>query len=115
MYFYGTLTNAGGKNKANIHLDTEEFGSITLSTDKGFIMDQEENILYKKYGVRALGKQNIETGDLDKSSLTLLELIDYSPKFDQTYLNSLIKKAKSRWADVDPDEWLSEIRGDYEA
>ena len=115
MYFYGTLTNAGGKNKANIHIDTEEYGTLTVTTDKDFIMGQEENFLYKKYGIRALGKQNIETGELDKSSLSLLELIDYSPKYDESYLKSLIQRAKGNWSNVDSDAWLSEIRGEYDA
>ncbi|TVQ14014.1 MAG: hypothetical protein EA364_05200 [Balneolaceae bacterium] len=115
LYFYGTLTNAGGKNKANIHIDTEEYGSLTIDTDKEFIREREENFLYKKFGVRAVGKQNIETGEFDKGSLTLLELIDYSPKFDESYLNTLIQKAKSSWRDVNPDLWLGELRGDYEA
>lgn len=115
LYFYGTVTNAGGKSKANIHIDTEEFGLLTFNTNKDFIREREENILYKKFGVRALGKQNIDTGEFDKSSLTLLELVDYSPKFDESYLNSLIERASVNWKGVDPDVWLRDIRGDYEA
>lgn len=115
LYFYGTLTNAGGKNKANIHIDTEEFGLLTFNTDKDYIKEQEENFLYKKFGVRAIGKQNIETGEFDKGSLSLIELVDYSPKFDETYLNALILKAKKTWQNINPDAWLGELRGDYEA
>lgn len=115
LYFYGTLTNAGGKSKANIHIDTEEFGSLTFDTDKDYIKEREENFLYKKFGVRAIGKQNIETGEFDKSELKLQELLDYSPKYDESYLNTLVKKAKNSWIDIDPNLWLSELRGDYEA
>ncbi len=115
LYFYGTLINAGGKNKANIHIDTDEFGSLTFETDKDFIRDREENFLYKKFGVRAIGKQNPETGEFDRGSLSLLELIDYSPVFDKSYLDTLIQKAKNSWMGVDPDRWLSELRGEYEA
>lgn len=115
LYFYGTLTNAGGKSSINIHLDTDEFGSLTIDTDKDFLMEQEENLLYKKYGIRALGKQNIETGEIDKKALTLVELIDFAPKYDDAYLNSLIKKAKGNWKGINPDEWLNEMRGDYDA
>lgn len=115
LYFYGTLTNAGGKNKANIHLDTEEYGSLTIDASKEFLQGQEENLLYKEYGVRAVGKQNLETGEIDKSSLRLLELIDFNPKFDDKYLNSLIKKAKSNWKGIDPDNWLNKLRGGYDA
>ena len=67
FYFYGTLTNAGGKNKANIHLDTEEYGSVIIQTEKAFLGEKEKNLLYKKFGVRALGKQNIQTSEIDKS------------------------------------------------
>lgn len=115
LYFYGTLTNAGGKNKANIHLDTEEFGSLTIDTPKEFLEEWEENLLYKKFGIRAEGKQNLETGEVDKSTLKFIELIDFNPKYDEKYLNSLIKKAKSNWQGIEPDEWLNEFRGGYDA
>ncbi|MBN1950819.1 MAG: hypothetical protein JW801_06420 [Bacteroidales bacterium] len=115
LYFYGTLTDAGGKNKANIHLDTEEFGSLTIDTDKDFLKDQEDNLLYKKFGVRAIGKQNIETGEIDKRTLTLIQLLDFEPKYDDQYLNSLIHKAKNNWKGINPDEWLDNLRGGYDA
>ena len=35
---------------------------------------------------------------------------DYSPKFDESYLNSLIEKASPRLKDVDPVQWLDELR-----
>lgn len=116
FYFYGTLTNAGGKNKANIHLDTDNLGSLTIQTDREFLSEKEENLLYKDFGVRVTGKQNIQTSEIDKLSLKLIELIDYTPKFDQDYLTSLVNKASSKWSDVsDADEWLNSIRGNYEA
>ncbi len=115
LYFYGTLTNAGGKSKANIHLDTEEFGSLTITTEKDYLKEQEENLLYKKFGIRAIGKQNIETGEIDKRTLKLLQLIDFKPKYDDEYLNSLIHKAKGNWKGVNPDEWLNDLRGGYDA
>lgn len=115
FYFYGVLTNAGGKNKANIHLDTSEYGSLTIDTGKDFLEGQEENLLYKKFGVRATGKQNLETGEIDTKSLELVELINYNPKFDSDYLSSLIKKAKKSWKNLDTDEWLTNLRGEYEA
>jgi len=115
FYFYGVLTNAGGKNKANIHLDTADFGSVTIDTGKVFLEGQEQNILYRKFGIRASGKQNIETGETDTASLKLIELIDYNPKFDNDYLTQLISKAKNSWKGFSPDEWLRNSRGGYEA
>lgn len=114
FYFYGILKDAGGKSKANIHLDTQDYGYISIETGEEFLKEREENLLYKKFGVRASGKQNIETGEIDKLSLSLIELIDYHPKFDSDYLKSLIDKAKKNWENIDPDEWLLNIRGEYE-
>ena len=115
FYFYGILKDAGGKSKANIHLDTTDFGYLSIETGKEFLKEREENLLYKRFGVRANGKQNIETGEIDTKSLKLIELIDYNPKFDNTYLDSLIHKAKKNWKNMNPDEWLSNLRGGYEA
>lgn len=114
FYFYGSLTNAGGKNKANIHLDTEDNGLITIETNKDFLRNQEENMLYKNFGVRVAGKQNIQTGELDKSSLKLLGLIEFTPKYNENYLKGLISKAKKNFKEVDPDEWINKMRGGYE-
>ena len=114
FYFYGVLTNAGGKTRANIHLDTKEAGSLTIDVEKEFLTNIQTNLLYKEYGVRVKGKQNVETGEIDKSSLILLELIDYSPRYDEQYLNNLIEKANHKFNGIDADKWLAELRGGYD-
>lgn len=116
FYFYGKVTNAGGKDKANIHLSTEELGTVTIETPKAFLEDYEENLLYKTFGIRTKGKQHSETGEIDKSTLKFVELVDYQPKYDEQYLKSLREKAKKNWlGTISPDNWLNEIRGGYEA
>lgn len=114
FYLYGVLKNAGGKNKANIHFDTKEYGYLIIETKEDYLKKREDNFLYKKFGVRAIGKQNIQTGEMDTKSLKLIELIDYDPKFDSNYLDELISKAKKNWEGINPEEWLQNIRGDYE-
>ncbi len=112
FYFYGMLINAGGKGKTNIHLQTKDNGVITIATHKEFLQEREENILYKYFAVRARGRQNIVTGEIDTSSLELLELTPYDSRYNERYLADLIKKASPRWENVkDIDKWLSEIRG----
>lgn len=115
FYFYGILKDAGGKSIANIHLDTQDYGYLSIETAEDFLRERKENLLYKRFGVRASGKQNIETGEIDTKSLRLIELIDYHPNFDKDYLGSRIKKAKRSWKDIDPDKWLVELRGEYES
>lgn len=114
FYFYGKITNAGGKDKANIHLVTEELGTLYIQTPQEFLAKAEENILYKTYVIRAKGKQNSETGEIDKQSLSFIELINYNTKYDQQYLKNLRSKAMIWLNKIDPDEWLKEIRG-YDA
>ena len=114
FYFYGVLKDAGGKNKANIHVDTKDFGYLAIETGQDFLMGQEENLLYRKFGVRAAGKQDSLTGEIDTKSLKLLELIDYDPKFDMSYLASLISRAKDTWKGVDSNDYLANLRGGYE-
>lgn len=116
FYFYGKVTNAGGKEKANIHLSTEELGIITIETPKTFLEDYKENLLYKSFGIRAKGKQHSETGEIDKSSIKFIDLVDYNPKYDEQYLKELRDKAKKNWLGaIDPDNWLTEMRGGYDA
>lgn len=114
FYFYGKITNAGGKDKANIHLVTDEFGTLYIQTPQEFLANSEKNILYKTYVVRAKGKQNPVTGEIDKQSLGFIELVDYSEVYDQQYLKKLRTKAMTWLGNIEPDEWLMNIRG-YDA
>ncbi len=115
FYFYGKLTNAGGKDRANIHVATTEYGSLIVQTPISFLESYNENLLYKIFGVRAKGKQNSETGEIDKSTLKFIELIEYQPDYDEQYLKRLRDKAKKNWlSSIKPESWLSEVRGGHE-
>lgn len=116
FYFYGKVTNAGGKDKANIHLLTEDHGTIRIATPISFLERYEENFLYKTFGIRVTGKQHSETGEIDTNSLKFLKLIDYRPEYDEDYIKSLRDKAKKSWlGTINPNDWLKEIRGGYDA
>ena len=116
FYFYGKVTHADGKDKANIQLYIEDLGIIRLETPISFLEKYKDNLLYKTLGIRAVGKQNAETGKIDATTLTFIELVDYQPKYDELYLKSLRDKAKKSWLrNIHADNWLTEIRGGYEA
>lgn len=115
FYFYGKITNAGGKDKANIHLSTSELGTIRVQTEISFLEEYEENLLYKTLGIRAIGKQHSSTGEIDTTTLKFIELVDYQPKYDDLYLKGLREKAKKSWLnEINPDSWLNEIRRGYD-
>ncbi len=115
FFFYGKIINAGGKDKANIHILTKELGTVRIQTPISFLEKCNDNLLYKISGVRAKGKQHSETGEIDLSTLTFIDLVDYQPKYDESYLKSLRNQAKISWGSIDPEEWLKEIRGGYDA
>jgi hypothetical protein len=84
---------------------------LTIATEKDILESLEKNLLYHNCGVRAKGRQNIDTGEIDRHSLVLVSLVDYEPRFDENYLNKLIKKASSVFDGVDADELMNELRG----
>lgn len=115
FYFYGKVTNAGGKDKANIHVYTEELGTVRIQTPISFLEQYDENLLYKTFGIRTTGKQHSETGEVDTSTLKFIELVDYRPNYDEHYLQTLRDKAKKSWlGSINPDNWLKEIRRGYD-
>lgn len=112
FYLYGELTNAGGKKASNIHLDTDEFGVVKIETDKDYLKAADENLLYRKFGIRVEGRQNLKTFEMDRSSLKFLDLFEYEPAYSDDYLDGLMHKAESAWENVsDPEAWLEELRG----
>lgn len=111
FYFYGQVQSAGGKTDAAIKIEVKGKGLLTIATDKNVLECLERNLLYHNCGVRVKGRQNIDTGEIDRHSLSLVSLVDYEPKFDENYLNALIRKATPALKDVDADVWLNELRG----
>ena len=116
FYLYGELTNAGGKSSPNIHLDTEEFGSLRIATDKEYLKQEDKNLLYRKFGLRVTGKQNLQTFEMDRNSLQFVELFEHDVAYSDAYLDRLMMKAAPAWGDVaDADDWLEGIRGGVHA
>ena len=111
FYFYGCITNLGGKDKANIHLETDRESTLRIQTSKEDIEKIESNPLYKDFGIRAIGEQHSETGEIDKNSLVFKDIINYRPAYDEAYLKGLRQKAETWLSVIDPDDWLRELRG----
>jgi len=116
FYYYGKITSLGGKERANIHIATEDRGVVIIQTSKEHLEKLEDNLLYKTYGIRAIGRQHSETGEVDTASLRFLELVEYDARYDEDYLQKLREKAKKSWANIqDTDKWLRDLRGGYDA
>lgn len=113
FFFYGTIVDAGGKTNPNIHLEVKNLGTITVSAPKEYLASQDRNLLYHECGVRVKGKQNPNTGEYG-TEFELVEITDYTPAFDEKYLNDCIRRATEHLKGIDAEEFLKELRGGEE-
>lgn len=105
---YGKINEEGGNNP-NFHLLTKEYGKLIISATEQQLLEGEKR-LFKVYGVRAKGKQNLADGK--PYDLKLIDYITYNPNYDEHKLDLLIERASPQWNAVpNVDLWLQEIRG----
>ena len=114
-YLYGRAVAAGGTGTPNIHLNVEGQGVFIVDAAEQYLAGLKENILYHTMGIRAIGKQNLQTGEIEKGTLKLIELIDFDDQYEEAYLKRLQTKASSWLKDIDPDQYLNDVRGEYGA
>ena len=111
LYLYGKVTNMGGKTSPNLHLATDDYGTVIIQTTEEVLASEKENKLYKLVGVHVQAKQNVKSGQLDKNEVKLLDFVDYKQEYDSEYISELINQAGKTWAEIpDTDQWLAEIR-----
>lgn len=105
---YGKVNEEGGNNP-NFHLITKEFGKLVISATEQQLLDGEKR-LFKIYGVRVRGKQNLS--DKKPFDLKLIDYIYYNPNYDDHKLDLLIERASINLNSIpNVDFWLNEIRG----
>ena len=82
---------------------------LTVAASEAQLMEGEKR-LYKIYGIRVSGKQNLSDGK--PFDLKLLNYIEYNPVFNKSELDILIERAAKKWETVpDVDAWLNGLRG----
>jgi len=105
---YGKVNEEGGNNP-NFHLLTKEYGKIVISATEQQLLEGEKR-LFKIYGVRVKGKQNLADGK--PFDLKLIDYITYNPDYSEHKLDLLIERASKTWNKIpNVDSWLNEIRG----
>lgn len=105
---YGKVNEEGGNNP-NFHLLSKEYGKLVISATEHQLLEGEKR-LFKVYGVRARGKQNLS--DSKPFDLKLIDYITYNPNYDEHKLDLLIERASVNWnAVTNVDLWLKGIRG----
>jgi hypothetical protein len=105
---YGKVNEEGGNNP-NFHLLTKEYGKLVVSATEQQLLEGEKR-LFKIYGVRAKGKQNLSDGK--PFDLKLIDYITFNPNYDEHKLDLLIERASVNWNPINNvDLWLEGIRG----
>lgn len=105
---YGKINEEGGNNP-NFHLLSKEYGKLVISASEQQLLEGEKR-LFKVYGVRAKGKQNLADGK--PFDLKLIDYITYNPNYDEHKLDLLIERASINWNSIsNVDSWLQQIRG----
>jgi hypothetical protein len=111
FFLYGEVSTVGGKKFPTVQIDTADYGILHLRTSREEIK-QMDNVVYSIIGVHAKGKQSVRDFEIDTRSLELVNFLEYAPKKDRAYLNTLIERASKAWEGIkDPDAWLREMRG----
>ena len=110
--FIGEIVDAGGKSNPNIHLDTAEYGVLTIKSDKEYLSNFSENLLYKKFSVMAQGLADLQTGEPDKTTLQLISMQEFNPVYNEAKFADHFRQTSSNWNNVeDIDSWLDLVRG----
>lgn len=105
---YGKINEEGGNNP-NFHLLTKEYGKLVIGATEQQLLEGEKR-LFKVYGVRAKGKQNLADGK--PFDLKLIDYISYNPNYEEHKLDLLIQRASAKWNTIaNVDTWLQQIRG----
>lgn len=105
---YGKINEEGGNNP-NFHILTKEYGKLIVSASEQQLLEGEKR-LFRVYGVRAKGKQNLADGK--PFDLKLIDYITYNPNYDEQKLDLLIERASIKWNEIpNVDKWLQLIRG----
>lgn len=110
LYLYGRITDAGGKEKANIHLDTDK-GLIKIRTTIKELKDLPSNPLYKNFRIHVEAKQNISNGEIDPNSYIMKSILEMREYYDEEELDRMIEKAKPWTTGKTSKQLLGEMRG----
>jgi hypothetical protein len=111
LILYGKINAEGGVNP-NFHIETKDYGRLTVDATVEQLLEGEKR-LYKFYGIRVSGKQNLLNGK--PYDLILLNYIEYTPVFNRIELDILIERATPNLSKItDVDAWLNQLRaGSY--
>ena len=77
--------------------------------------EQEQKRLAKLLEEEIKWDDSLQDSKKQLSKLSNEALNEHRGKYDEEYLKGIREKAKKSWlGDINPDEWLKEVRGGYD-
>lgn len=111
LYLFGRIMEWGGVSTSNIHIKTEEYGTVLVTIEPQLLALEETNRVYREAAIRVLATQNLLTGEILKAEF--LEFADYAPGKNPDALVTAIKIGTPKWSDVpNAAEWVRDLRGE---
>lgn len=109
-YVYGRVYDLGGKNKANIHMEVINHGTVTIGAEAKKLIEDKTNRLYQQQLIRIQADENIKTHELRNE--TLISFEKYNPKFVEDEFEEFVEKGTRAWGSLaNANIWLEELRG----
>jgi hypothetical protein len=110
-YLFGTITDMGGAQKANVHLRLKDTGqTIIINAAQDYLQELPDNRLYHPALAHVKAQQHYRTGTLRNVQLIALE--EYAPVYDEAALDRFAERGREAWRDVpDAAAWVREQRG----
>ena len=109
-YVMALVTDIGGKNKANVHLEIDGQRTIVAESIKKYLSDLPENLLYKKVLAHVAYKLDVATGEWVSARLISLDNVARR-SFDVEAFEKAISKPTG-WNTVeDPLLEIRRLRG----
>lgn len=109
-YVMATVTDLGGKNKVNVHLEIDGRGTVVAESIKQYLSDLSENLLYKRVLAHVAYRVNTQTGEWDSPHLISIENPG-KKTFDADAFERSISKPSAWDAIDDPVAEVRRLRG----
>ncbi|MCG2586450.1 hypothetical protein [Massilia sp. TS11] len=109
-YLHGRIIDIGGKNKANIHLELEGGGLLTVHASHEALARDEQNRLYRPALLHVSAEENLITGELRQ--VRLLAFASHQPAFDEAEFERMVARGTAAWQGIGKAaDWVDQLRG----
>ena len=108
LYVYGKIIELGGKNKSNIHLDTDKYGILIIDTPEKEIKNFSKNMVYEEVGIEIFVQKDLKTKKI--RSPKFIKMLNYNSNFDISDLKNHIDKVSDKLKGINIEEKIKEIR-----